>query len=555
VRTQSGKPDLRYLLGRVHDIIRPPVDVSPLPEGIVFEKDVAIPLSDGVKLAANVYRPSEPGKYPVVMCAHPYGKDTLFEKTPHGYKPIFTYRIMRQPSRVAFSDQTGWEGPDPARWVLRGYVVVNVDLRGFHHSEGAPGVLLSDQEARDYFEAIEWAAMQPWSTGAVGLNGVSYLAIAQWKVAALNPPHLKAICPWEGLSDMYKDLMYPGGVREDGFANIWGNGVKSGVNVRIEQMKRTTRDEWFQSLVPDLGKITVPALICGSFSDQCLHTRGSFRAFEQVGSRHKWLYTHRSGKWATYYGDEALAWQFRFFDHFLKGEANGMDSVPPVRLAVHSSRTEFTVRAETQWPPRSVIWKKLYLNGATRTLETSAPDSAVQVSFPARTGQVSFLWTIPQDLELVGSMELVLPISLAGANDANLFVAVRKVVGAEQWTFEGSYGFSYDMVTKGWMRTALRRVNEAQSRPGQPDYDFAIEEPLQEGELASLRIALLPSATAFRAGDQLQMDLRGSWFFVANPLVGAGPAAYLTSSGGTVTVHTGEQNQAYLLIPEISEVL
>jgi uncharacterized protein len=78
--------------------------------------------------------------------------------------------------------------------VPRGYAVVNCDLRGFGHSDGE-GTMLSDAEAHDYYDLIEWAAAQPWSTGRVGLNGDSYLALSQWRVAALRPPHLAAICP------------------------------------------------------------------------------------------------------------------------------------------------------------------------------------------------------------------------------------------------------------------------------------------------------------------------------------------------------------------------
>jgi putative CocE/NonD family hydrolase len=70
----------------------------------------------------------------------------------------------------------------------------------------------------NYYDLIEWAGMQSWSSGLVGLDGVSYLAISQYKVAALKPPSLAAICPWEGLSDLYRDFAYPGGVREDGFS-------------------------------------------------------------------------------------------------------------------------------------------------------------------------------------------------------------------------------------------------------------------------------------------------------------------------------------------------
>jgi putative CocE/NonD family hydrolase len=105
--------------------------------------------------------------------------------------------LIRQPEPLAFSAYTTWEAPDPGFWVSRGYAVVNLDLRGFGTSEGT-GELLSAQEADDYSHAIAWAAAQPWSSAKVGLNGVSYLAIRQWRVAALRPPALAAICPWEG---------------------------------------------------------------------------------------------------------------------------------------------------------------------------------------------------------------------------------------------------------------------------------------------------------------------------------------------------------------------
>ena len=113
------------------------------------------------------------------------------------------------------------EAPDPAWWAAQGYAVVNCDLRGAGTSEGSAG-LLSDQEGEDVYDLVEWAAAQPWSTGAVGMMGVSYLAMSQWKAAALQPPGLKAICPWEGFTDAYRDLMRPGGIRENGFVTLWG---------------------------------------------------------------------------------------------------------------------------------------------------------------------------------------------------------------------------------------------------------------------------------------------------------------------------------------------
>jgi uncharacterized protein len=275
------------------------------------------------------------------MCAFPYGKDRLPKRGPFGYRPPPPYRMLRQPKPVTWSAWTTWESPDPAYWVPRGYVVVNCDLRGFGTSDGR-GSLLTNAEARDIHDLIEWAGTQPWSSGKVGMNGVSYLAISQYKAAALRPPHLAAICPWEGFSDVYRDFARPGGIREDGFIRVWNAGVKrqgrTDEDMRQGQLDHPLRDEWWIARTPELERIEVPMLVCGSFSDQELHSRGSFRAFERVNSRHRWLYTHRGGKWAEYYSEKALAFQHRFFDHFLKSEENGMTNVPPVRLEVREDR-------------------------------------------------------------------------------------------------------------------------------------------------------------------------------------------------------------------------
>lgn len=109
---------------------------------------------------------------------------------PRPGKPLFQYRLMQQSMPITHSAWTGWEGPDPSQWVPQGYVVVNLDLRGFGNSQGTSS-LLSEQEGEDYHDAIQWVAQQPWSTGKVGLNGVSYLALAQWRAAATRPLRLR----------------------------------------------------------------------------------------------------------------------------------------------------------------------------------------------------------------------------------------------------------------------------------------------------------------------------------------------------------------------------
>jgi predicted acyl esterase len=208
---------VRYALGRLPGLLHPPVDVyEPDSGSLTMLRDLAVTVRDGTTLRVNVVLPAGQGPFPVLLSAHPYGKDNLPRRHRTGYRVSVQYRMLRQPGRVRFSSLTGWEAPDPAWWAAQGYAVANCDLRGAGTSEGTCAIW-SDQEGEDVHDLIEWAGAQPWSTGAVGMLGVSYLAISQWKAAALAPPSLKAICPWEGFTDAYRDLASPGGIREDGF--------------------------------------------------------------------------------------------------------------------------------------------------------------------------------------------------------------------------------------------------------------------------------------------------------------------------------------------------
>ena len=184
--------------------------------GVIFTRDVRIHMRDGVDFMANVFRPVVDRPCPVVMSVTPYGKDVL---------PDWIHMTLMRLTGVRFghlacSKWTGFEAPDPLFWVRAGYAVVQADARGMHKSEGSASVL-SDRDAQDYYELIEWAAGQSWSTGAVGLLGVSYLAMSQWRVAALRPPSLLAICPWEGVTDLLRELGYQDGVPETGFVGVW----------------------------------------------------------------------------------------------------------------------------------------------------------------------------------------------------------------------------------------------------------------------------------------------------------------------------------------------
>ena len=453
---------------------------------------------------------------------------------------------------MRISAYTSWEAPDPEVWVREGYAVVNADLRGGGTSEGV-GDLFSDEEARDYYDLIEWAGTQPWSTGRVGLDGVSYLAISQYKVAALHPPHLAAICPWEGLSDLYRDFARPGGILEDGFSKLWSwlTGKEARIHTSLYEaiLQHPERDDWYRARTPKLEDIQVPMLVCGSFSDHLLHTRGSFEAFRRAGSRRKWLYTHRDGKWCAYYGDDATQTRIRFFDCFLKGLQNGWDEQPAVRLAITEAGPDpASVVHEDAWPPRDVKWRMLWLDATTKTmqLEQTVAAGVATVSLPE--GRLSFLWTVPEDMDMIGHMALYLHMEIRDATDALLFAGLRKLSNGSEVTFGGSYGFSGDMVSKGWQRAAHRERDVELSTPEQPVYTQSAVKPLQHGEIVPLAIAMRPHATRLRKGDQMRLDLQGQWFYPKSKFGGQFPASYEKSAKASCTFHTGAEHPAYLLV-------
>ena len=417
-------------------------------------------MRDGVTLRLNLFRPagaSEP--LPVLLSAHPYGKDAVPRKKRGKWSLNPQFRIMNQPAPLHISDQTSWEAPDPVWWAQQGYAVINLDTRGGGHSEGR-GELFSDQEADDISQVIAWAAEQPWSSGRVGMLGVSYLALSQYKVAALNPPALEAICPWEGFTDAYRDFFTPGGVVENGFARVWlflsARLARLNTNMTAERRKHPLRDEWWDAITPDLSKITVPILECTSFSDANLHSVGSMRAFQQVASEHRHAYTHRGPKWATFYGDEARRHQLQFFDRYLRDK--GVPELPRIRLEIRDRLDHIVeVRNEQEWPIRRTDWRMLYLAADGVLGQTESP--AGEVTFDLKRNAVAFDYRFRQDTELSGPMTLRLHIATAGAKDPRLFVGIEKWSRGAPVPFQGSYGYGRDRVAQGRLRLALRELD------------------------------------------------------------------------------------------------
>jgi predicted acyl esterase len=522
---------------------------------VKFERDAVIRMRDGVLLFANIFRPDDGAPHPVVLSATPYGKDN----TPDRISMFFMRLAGVSFGKLNCSRWTGFESPDPVSWVDAGYNVVQADVRGMHKSEGCAGAW-TPTDAQDYAELIEWCALQPWSTGAIGLCGVSYLAMSQWKAAALRPPSLKAIIPWEGATDLLREFAYQDGVRESSFVSVWWNNrMKRGHNRRFalaedflrERDARPLDDDWWASKRPALEMIDVPALVCASWSDHGLHTRGSLLGFEGVHSKQKWLFTHGRRKWETFYGDEARETQRRFFDRFLKGEANGWDETPRVRLEVRQSLSQWAVRGETGWPLSAVAYSPLFLNGAAGTLETRPLAETHQMRYAAgekeSPDRASFRYRFPTETELTGSMTLKLWVSTSEGTDLDLFVKLRKFDAAGQEVFFfGFNGFDRDGVAKGWLRVSHRAIDPQRSRPGMPWHSHIKAEPVQPNEVVPVEIEILASSTLFEAGSTLRVDILGHDAdrypsFRHNPTV----------NHGWHSIYTGSTFDSHLLMPVV----
>lgn len=519
--------------------------------GIILERDVAVPMRDGVDLSANVFRPAGGGRVPVIMSVTPYGKD----KTPDRLGMFFMRLAGVRFGDIRVSRHTGFEAPDPVHWVGQGYAVLLADVRGMHKSQGHAGVL-TDQDAADYYDLIEWAAAQPWCDGGVALSGVSYLAMSQWRVAALRPPHLKAIVPWEGVSDLYREFVFQGGIPETGFIPIWwknrmlrgrNKGYAFAEDFMAEVARHPLADAYWSAKQPPLERIEVPALVCASWSDQGLHTRGSFEGFARIASPRKWLYTHGRKKWETYYGADALATQKAFLDHFVKGADNGWQETPPVRIELRKSYYRHEVRHEERWPLAATRHVPLYLDAAAAALRVAPLAEPTQVSYdPARGGAV-FARRFDEDVELTGETKLRLWVGTSEGDDLDLFVVLRKFDPAGNEVFFCGYnGYEKDAVAKGWLRVSHRALDPDKSRPSRPYQTHAREEKLAAGEIVPVEIEILPSSTWFEAGSRLELSVLGH--------DGAKYPAFKHTklvNRGRHTIHAGGRFDSHLLVPLI----
>ncbi len=514
--------------------------------GMVIERDVSVPLRDGTRIFVDVYRPAAAGftNGPALMGWSPYGK--------HGFKNLSLMPGSDvDPSWV--SPHVIWEGPDPVHWCAQGYVIVNPDPRGAWRSEGTLS-FWTESEARDGYDVIEWAATQPWSNGRVGLLGVSYLAISQWMIAAQRPPHLAAICPWEGVSDVYRDLAFHGGIPERGFLEWWQPKSRFSLGPAEDLLAMHDAhplfDSYWADKKPDLSQIIAPAYVVASWCDHGMHTRGTLEGFKQIGSREKWLEIHGRKKWKHFWHPESVERQQQFFDQFLKGIESGVSWWPRVRLEVRGKPEAF--RDESEWPLARTVYTKLYLNVERSSLEFEPlpQSSEARYSSDGAGTRLSFVHIFSEPAELTGHMKLKLWVSAETANDMDIFVAIQKRDrnGAEVG-FPFFSTFDKGPVALGWLRVSHRELDPERSTDFQPW--LLHQEPmlLEPGETVPVEIEILPSSTSFERGECLRLVIQGTDIYQFDS--SAPQDRHRTCNSGVYLVHGGGIFDSHLVVPLI----
>ncbi len=567
-------------------------------DGMRIDWDVPITVDDGLVLRCDVFRPIGDGQYPVLLTYGPYAKGLAFQA---GYPSAWQRMVEKHPDVAEGSSNLyqNWEVVDPEKWVPHGYVCVRVDSRGCGRS---PGFVdhFSPRETQDFYECIEWAGVQPWSNGRVGLNGISYYGINQWQVASRQPPHLAAMCIWEGAADWYRDMTHHGGILSTFWANWYDMQVKTVQNglgtagprspatnelvcgpdtfdtatldanrcdFGADILAHPLEDDYHRARSPDWSKVTVPFLSAANWGGQGLHPRGNFEGYMRAASTQKWLEAHGIEHWTHFYTDYGRALQLRFFDHFLKDGAPGdWQAQPPVQLLVRHPGEHFTQRSEQAWPIPRTQWTPYGLNLHTGELSDGP---AGEASFDAMGDGLTFM-TAPfaAETEITGPSALTLFVSSSTA-DADLFVVLRLFApDLREETFQGAID-PHTPIAQGWLRASHRKLDPALSLPYRPYHTHDEVQPLTPGEVVRLDIELWPTSIVVPAGWRVGLSVRGRDYVYPggggerlsnfkNALTGCGPFLHDDPTdrppalfAGRTTLHAAPGRMPSLLLPII----
>jgi putative CocE/NonD family hydrolase len=546
---------------------------------LIVEKDVQVPMRDGTILYADIFRPDTTEKVPVIFNTSVYQKDKLWVPPADLGEDANPYM--------------NWETVNPLWWCPRGYAAMRLDSRGAGRSPGKSEPS-SYQEALDTYDAIEWVAKQGWCSGNVGMLGISYHASSQWRAANMQPPSLKAIMPWEGRADQYRDQAYHGGIFALGFIGNWWlthtahhllgrprsyNPDAFHNDMMWNYMRNDLDSEFWRQSSARWDRINVPVYSVGNWGGFSMHLRGNTEGYMLAASKHKKLRIHTGTHFHPFHSEEGRTDQLRWFDHWLKGIDTGIMDEPPVKLEIRTggSTERYPFRQENEWPLARTQWTKVYLNidsqagvdregtlwcdptsdvrkltysasGATKAGIASGSSLSTTHGNTGRTGVSFESEPMPHDQEVTGPLMMNLWVS-STSEDMDIFVSIRNIDPAGNDVCEvGQHGQPIPCVTKGWLRASHRKLDEARSLPYRPYHSHDERWWLKPNEPVECQIEIWPTSMVFRKGHKLRVDIQ--------PRDGHGSAPYTHyhadyNAGAENTIYSGGDKLSWLLVPMI----
>jgi len=538
---------------------------------IKIERNVDIPVGNGISMKADIYRPDAEGQFPVILAASPYSKE------------IQTMPMMP----VGFSYARGWmESGDPNFYVRRGYVMAIATIRGSRGSGGTFGNIEPDPDTvKDLAEAIQWLGHQSWSSGKVGMNGVSYFSLVAKRVAMLEPSCLAALFSPYGFTDGYRDVLYRGGIlaaefmeywlkRQAPFFNIentlrksWGedkynaaiqmalrdpeiaaspvlaNALRNpdvgGNPVLLEILLNPLFNDYWRERVVDFDKgCSVPAYLGGDWGMFGLHLPGDLRAWEHWNGPKRMtlgppIYLDRP---CYQYAYESLRW----FDHWLKGIDTGMMDEPPVQVFIEGTGEW---RTSHEWPLPETRWTPFYLHrdGLLSEHEFWPNEGWSNYEDSAFARHSLEFWSPPmvEITELCGPSVLNL---WGSTTDTDLlwFVSLlhQDAQGQER------------VLTRGWLRGSQRKLDTSKSKPWQPVHSHDERQPLSPNQIYEFNIEIQSIGIELKPGERIGLRIKGADNEVPvtiNEDIGSGAISRPMCS--IVSVHHNDDCPSHLLLP------
>jgi hypothetical protein len=566
-------------------------------ETMIWDRDVMAPMRDGVHLCADVYRPEAAGKFPALLAIAIHNKDL---QTPDLADAL--------PPQPAWS--TVWQGSaeagDSDYLTSRGYAHVVANLRGFGKSEdgGSP--------EWDLYDLIEWIAVQPWCDGNVGMIGISAYAASQWNAAILQPPHLKAIFPFDAMPAFGAiHDWYPGGVIhvmlfliDSPSVQHGGHGRPAALSPELEKLWQEAMSNpdykmysWVHNLLTQKGqiqsklfhhfldpyehdaaieesernfkKIKVPVYTGSGWHAYTykVHLQGAQNWYENVDVPKKLLLTGPAHLERPFHSihDEIVRW----YDYWLKGIDTGIMQDPPVKIWVMGANRW---RTGAGWPLPETQWTKYYLHSWER-LRTEPfvvggrdaykePDTFVQMP-PTQTRTIQKLRymtePLPEDTEVIGPISLTFYASL-DQDDTN-WIIVLKDIGPDvsvRTAREGEVNIPANLpereLTRGWLKASYRAIDPTRTKPWKPWHKLTREarQMVVPGEINEYQVEILSTANRFEKGHRICIEITS-----LDIPTGSGfgnncvYVPYHVCSSKTVVhkIYHNEQYPSYLLLP------